>query len=175
MKQTREMRIIGRNFELSFYVDEIDYKTLRLWEYKWTRLIGHTTTYIKTEKNGKTIYLHRLIMGCSDKPRSVCVDHIDRNGLNNYKANLRITDNSGNNANTPKRLSAKYTSSYKGVSKIPNNKSKCWQARIKLSGKEKHLGFYRTETEAARAYNQAALDLFGPIAYLNIIEPNNKK
>jgi len=160
--------------QLSAIVSEEDYRTLKLWDYKWYPIIGHGTTYAKADKNGKTIYLHRLIMGCADKPRSVFVDHIDRNGLNNYRTNLRMTDNSGNNANTPKRLSAKHTSSYKGVSWIgSHNKSNPWVARIALSGKEKHLGCYRTQEDAARSYNQAAIELFGPMAFLNVL-PDQK-
>lgn len=172
MSTTRKMRVIGPNYELSTIVDEEDYQTLRLWEYKWHRLIGRYTTYVVANTNGRTIGLHRIIMGTENSPRSVFVDHIDRNGLNNSRTNLRITDNSGNQGNRPKRLSAKNTSTYKGVCRDAYcYRSKPWHAQITLSGKTKNLGRYRTQEEAALAYNKAAIEVFGPLAHLNIIDP----
>jgi len=145
-------------------VDEEDYRTLKLGFYKWYPIIGRRTTYAYSHNNGKTIYLHRFIMGLENAPRSVFVDHIDGNGLNNYRTNLRITDNSNNQRNSRKRLSAKCTSTYKGVSFRANNKEKPWKVSLNLS-----VGCYRTELEAARAYNKAIVELFGPNALLNIL------
>lgn len=175
MGAIREIKVMGRGYELSTYVDEADYQTLKLWDYSFSRLIGRNTTYIQTHKNGKKILLHRFIMGLLDSPASVLVDHIDGNGLNNYRSNLRITNNSGNMRNARKRLSVKNTSAYKGVRRYPDNKTNPWFVQIVLSGEHKYLGYYRTEIEAARAYNKAASELFGPAAYLNIIDPDNKK
>lgn len=158
---------------LSVHFDDDDAELIG--RYRWSKLIGLSTTYIiATDKNGKTIYLHRLILGLVDAPRSVFIDHIDGNGLNNSRTNLRKTDNRGNQRNSRKRLSAKSTSTYKGVSKILDNKHKPWRARIilpdhKYGGKAKYLGYYRTEIEAATAYNKAAIEVFGPMAHLNII------
>jgi hypothetical protein len=167
----REIRLIGPN-ELSVIVDEEDYRTLKLGFYKWYPIIGRTTTYAMSKKNRKTIYLHRLILGLENAPRSVFVDHRDHNGLNNSRTNLRVTDNRGNQRNSRKSLSAKTFSSYKGVSCKPYKKLKKWLANITLpdvsrGGKKKYLGYYRTEVEAARAYNEAAKQLFGPMAFLN--------
>lgn len=168
---------------LSAIVDEEDYKTLDLGSYKWTPFIGHNTTYAKTYKKGKKILLHRLIMGLIDSPSSVYVDHKDHNGLNNYRTNLRVTDNKGNSHNARKRLSAKNTSCYKGVSFDPKNKTNPWRAHITLSedrhigadkkwrSRPRYLGCYRTQEEAATAYNQAATELFGHMAHLNVIRP----
>jgi len=169
MGAIREIRVIGRKgaYELSVYVDEEDYQTLKLWDYGLSKIIGRNTTFIQTYKNGKRSSLHRLIMGLADAPRSVYVDHIDGNGLNNYRTNLRVTDNSGNQRNRRKHLSDKYTSSYKGVHFRSYNKIENWVAQIRLSGKTRHIGYYRTEIEAARAYNEAAKQLFGPMALLN--------
>lgn len=166
---TISIRLTGP-LDLLAIVDESDYKTLNLGSYNWSPLIRRSTTYAKTHNNRKTIYLHRLILGLSDAPGSVYVDHIDHNGLNNSRTNLRITDNKGNQRNSRKRLSAKNTSSYKGVHKRSHNKSNPWEAYITLSDHKKYLGSYRTEAEAATAYNQAATELFGPYAFLNIIE-----
>ena len=183
MGTIREIKVIGLDYELSAYVDQEDYQTLDLGSYNWTPFIGHSTTYAKTYNKGKTILLHRLIMGLLDAPRSVYVDHIDHNGLNNSRDNLRVTDNKGNSHNARKRLSAKNTSNYKGVSFDPNNKTNPWRSHITLSedrtigtdkkwrSRPRYLGCYRTEEEAALSYNKAAIEYFGDMAYLNIIEP----
>lgn len=152
---------------MSTFVDDEDYRTLNLGSYNWNPIIGRNTTYAKTYKKGGTIYLHRLIMGLLDATRSVFVDHIDGNGLNNYRTNIRVTNNMGNQRNARKRLSAKTSSPYKGVCFDADKSKSPWVARITLSGKQKHLGCYRTEIEAARAYNQAAMKIFGPYAFLN--------
>ena len=177
--------VIGKTYELSAIVDEEDYRTLDLGSYKWYRLLGPHTTYAKAHKNGKTIYLHRLIMGLVDAPRSEYVDHIDGNGLNNSRTNLRKTDNRGNQRNQTKHLSATSTSTYKGVCyRSGKYRTKPWMANITLSdkrplgadkkvrGKQKYLGCYQTEIEAATAYNQAAIELFGPSAHQNDIGPS---
>lgn len=162
---------LGGNKGLSVFIDDEDYETFNLGFYYWYPLTRRSTTYAQTQIKRKTILLHRLIMGLLDAPRSIIIDHIDHNGLNNYKTNLRVTNSVGNSRNQHKTLSVK-SSIYKGVSWAwSNNHSKPWQAYIGLSGKKKCLGYYGTEIEAARAYNKAALDLFGPYALLNIIEP----
>jgi hypothetical protein len=152
------------------FVDEKDYRTLNLGSYKWFRIIGRTTTYVATDNNGKTLYLHRLIMGLENASRSVCVDHRDHNGLNNSRTNLRVTDNRNNQRNRRKTLSAKTSSSYKGVCWDADKNKHPWVAYITLSdGKQKNLGCYRTEIEAARSYNKAAIKHYGTMAYLNVI------
>jgi len=151
--------ILGGSKGLSTFVDDEDYWTLHLSDYGWvptTNRGGHI--YARARKNGKQIILHRLIMGLLDSPRSVYVDHIDHNGLNNSRTNLRITNNSGNQRNRRKLLSAKNSSTYKGITRYPDNKTNPWMARIYLSGKRKYLGSYRTEIEAATAYNKAAIE-----------------
>jgi len=170
MGAIREIKVIGRNYELSTVVDEEDYKTFRLWEYKLYRHIGRTTTYIRAYKNGKIIGIHRLIMGLENAPKTVCVDHIDHNGLNNYRSNLRITNNKGNQYNKRKALSAKTSSIYKGVCFDADKSKNPWVAYIRLStGKQKHLGCYRTQEEAARSYNKAATGYYGNMAFLNLL------
>jgi hypothetical protein len=70
--------------------------------------------------------------------------------------------------NVRKILSKKTTSIYKGVRKDKRpNRIRPWIASIRLSGKQEYLGFFRTEIEAAQAYNQAAIIHFGPFALLN--------
>jgi hypothetical protein len=91
------------------------------------------------------------------------VDHIDHNGLNNQRSNLRVCTQMQNMAN--KRISKdKVTSAYKGV--YPCAKRK-WQVRIEKDGKDRHLGVFATPEEAALAYNAAALEAWGEYAFLN--------
>lgn len=84
---TREIKLSGLNNYFTI-VDEKDYWTLRLSEYRFHPVIGRNTIYVTTSKNGKEIKLHRIIMGLVDAPRSVMVDHIDGNGLNNSRDNF---------------------------------------------------------------------------------------
>ena len=161
------IKLNGHN-NYSTIVDEADYRTFHLSDYKWYPIIG-PSTYVCSHNKRKIIRLHRLIMGLLDAPRSVLVDHIDHNGLNNSRTNLRITDNIGNQRNQRKSLLTNFASAYKGVYIDRNNKTNPWRAHIILSGKHKHLGVYRTEEEAATAYNKAAIELFGPMAFLNVL------
>jgi len=147
-------------------VDDEDYRTLSA--HSWQILPAKHTSYAKTHISGKTIYMHRLIMGLVNAPRHVFVDHIDTNGLDNRKANLLISNNQNNQRN--QRKHTKGYSKYKGVS-TSGNKANPWTAQFKLSGIQIHIGHYRTEEEAAIAYNNAALKHFGEHAHLNVIGP----
>lgn len=92
------------------------------------------------------------------------VDHIDRNGLNNTKANLRLATDQESTRNRGAHIRRKnLTCEYKGVSKQHQK----WIARIKVDGRDTYLGSFSDPIEAARAYDNAALELFGVFAYLN--------
>ena len=62
------------------------------------------------------------------------------------------------------------SSIYKGVSKVKQQHPTRWRARIKLDGKHRHLGYHSSEVEAALAYNEKAIELFGAFAKLNVID-----
>lgn len=105
--------------------------------------------------------LHRFIMNAS---KGTEVDHIDpSNTLDNRKSNLRICTNRQNQMN--KRPQKNGSSPYKGVS-WKKEQSK-WSSRIQANGKLRHLGYFLSELEAARAYDAAALRYFGEFAYPN--------
>lgn len=92
-------------------------------------------------------------------------DHKDRNHLNNQKDNLRKTNTSLNAVNKKKSLYC--TSKYKGVSKI--YKTGKFRVCIKKDGVVYRLGHFTNEDEAALAYNNKAIELFGEFANLNLI------
>jgi len=115
--------------------------------------------YVQFYHNGKTWGLHRFLI---QPQKGLVVDHIDRNKLNNCKANLRNCTRSENLANlAPYRGKSRF----KGVSF--SKTSKKWQAYIGHKGKLLHLGYFEKETDAALAYNEKAKELFGQYAFLN--------
>jgi hypothetical protein len=101
--------------------------------------------------------MHRFIMGTASSPDKQ-VDHINMDGLDNRRGNLRVCDNSLNQANTRKR--SDNSSGFKGVSR---NGSK-WRAYIQKNKKWRHIGNYSTPEEAHEAYSQAAKESFGEFA-----------
>ena len=115
------------------------------------------------EKSHKKI--HRLvaeafILNLTDLP---CVDHKDRNSLNNHLSNLRWCTRKENSQNRSKHKNG--TSVYKGV--CFNKKANKWLSRIYQYVHSIHLGYFTDESEAAHAYDRKASELFGVFAKLN--------
>ena len=142
-------------------VDDEDYDFLNQW--KWYAHKGRKDGlfYAGKRNNGdiKQIWMHRLIMNTS---RGLTVDHIDHNGLNNQKCNLRNCSMSQNKMNvTPIGLSK-----FLGVH--PRNDK--YVAQIKVNGKKIYIGTFKTEEDAAHAYDNAAKKYFGEFANLNFKE-----
>lgn len=142
-------------------IDNEDYDLVR--QYKWY-VFKHRNTYYAASKNKelKTVRMHRLIINA---PYGKQVDHINGNGLDNRKENLRLVDNNQNQWN---RHNISGKSKYKGVHW--NKANKKWHSQIRVYGKRLHLGYFKDEIEAARAYDKAAKDNFGEYAKLNFIE-----
>ena len=103
--------------------------------------------------------MHRVIL---DAPAGMMCDHIDMNGLNNQRGNLRFATHSQNSCN---RKHPGGLSPFKGV--FPRNEK--WRAYIKTNQKMIHLGTFDTERDAAIAYNTAAIQYHGEFARLNTV------
>jgi hypothetical protein len=118
-------------------------------------------------KDGKVkrFYIHRLVAHefIENPNNKKFVDHIDNDRTNNCINNLRWATKTENGEN---RLKRKNTSStYKGVHWAKREQK--WHARITIDRKQKHLGYFDDEEEAARVYNEAAKQHFQEYAKLN--------
>jgi|SRR5699024_12026504 len=107
--------------------------------------------------------MHRVIM---NPPEGMYVDHINNNKLDNRKSNLRLCTHMQNRHNSVANINN--TSGYKGV--FWHNQAKKWRVQITTRGKTHSFGLYHDKHEAAKAYNEAAKDLYGEFAYLNEVK-----
>lgn len=103
--------------------------------------------------------LHSFLTGWS------LVDHINGDGMDNRRANMRPATLAQNAQNAIGQRGS--TSPYKGVSLIARRRSRPWAAQIKKDKRVHYLGYFEAEEDAARAYDAAARELFGEYAYLN--------
>ena len=158
------MREILLSQGLCAIVDDDEYEKL-MGYYKWYACKNRHLVYAKcntssTAGNRTTLKMHRIIMNAM--PGQV-VDHINGNGLDNRKCNLRIVDDQKNAAN--RRCHAGSSSKYKGVAwHIIRRK---WQVNICVNGKNIYLGLHENEVDAALTYDMAAMKYFGEFARLN--------
>lgn len=135
----------------------------RLSQFKWQPMAREKCLYARRSyrgKDGKTkgVLLHHEIMGSSSM-----VDHIDGDGLNNLRENLRSCTHSENMRN--RRKFKIKTSEYKGVSWKKTHQK--WDASIRVNGTLIPLGYFNNELEAAETYNLAAPLFFGQFARIN--------
>ena len=103
---------------------------------------------------GHWVLVHRFLLELGSNDQRV-VDHINRNTLDNRYSNLQVCSRSENQQNRRKhqhRLGKSLTSTYKGVQWHPKRNK--WEAQITLQGKNKYLGMFEREEDAARAYNE---------------------
>jgi len=127
--------------------------------YNWSL---NSQGYAVTQKNGKSVLMHRLILDVND-PKIYC-DHINHNGLDNRRTNLRICTRSENQHNRRKQKS---TCAYKGVTRFAGK----YFAQIRCNNEYLYLGLFRNERTAGRVYDTAARRLHGSFALHNNLEP----
>ena len=144
-------------------VDNSDY--IELSKFNWFQAKGPNTQYAFRNKKkpcGKwsTELMHRAIMKLKD---GEFVDHIDGNGLNNCRNNLRSATKSQNGANSRPCGVSKYL----GV--CWSKSSQRWAVSISKDNKRTYLGGFIKETDAALAYNAIAIKKHGEFARLNIL------
>ena len=147
-------------------VDPEDYE--RLSKYKWYAIKSSSTFYAARcvwdplNKKKQTIKMHREIL---NPPHPLVVDHINHNGLDNRKSNLRPSTRTQNNMN---RLCIKRKGSpskYKGV--MWHKHTKKWNVQICYNGKRRTIGYFNDEIEATKAYDEAAKKYHRDFTVLN--------
>jgi len=146
-------------------VDPVDYKRLRGYEWFATKK-GSNSFYARRHSAGskgkeKLIYLHHEVIKV---PERMVVDHINHDGMDNRRANLRAATHSQNMCHRRKRSGATQ-SKYKGI--YWKKKNRKWQALITFEKKRIYLGHFRNEIDAAKAYDRAARKYHGEFACLN--------
>ena len=151
-------------------VDDSDFNQLS--KFRWTLKTSKRTKvlyakrFVIVEGKHTTIQMHAEIM----KPaKGLQVDHRDRDGLNNQRSNLRVTTRAQNQRN--QRKHSKGSSRYRGVCKG----YKGWLARISVDNKQISLGTFKTELEAALAYDFASLKYHGEHGRTNFEAVTNRK
>lgn len=159
------MKVIPLNRGYSAIVDDEDYSLVS--QFHWHALVKPNRVCAALSKNHEkqfgTIYMHRILM---KPPKNMVVDHINHDALDNRRCNLRVCTHSQNHANQRKRK--KNSSRFKGVrySHYQQGKKR-WEALIGWKGRQRFIGKFNNEEDAAIAYNVAAQLFFGPFACLN--------
>lgn len=146
-------------------VDSADLELLTRW--RWEYLPNDRTGYAirRFRSNGKviTIYLHRQLLHAG---KGELVDHINGDGLDNRRENLRLATASENMANRPARPR---DIPYRGVYRSRSG-PKPYKAMLSVAGKCQHLGWFARMEDAARAYDRGAYAAFGRFARLNFAD-----
>jgi len=138
-------------------VDDEDFEWLTQW--KWC---AHNTNGYWYAKSGAkpSIRMHQLLL---DPPLGYQCDHINNDGLDNRRVNLRLCTSSQNQQNRKPQSGG--TSKFKGVHWYKNYKR--WMAGIQINQERIFLGYFHSEIDAAQAYDKAALKYFGGFARTN--------
>jgi hypothetical protein len=156
---TREIKLTRGLVAL---VDDVDYEWLAAfpWHAQPSRL-GKTHYAVSRHPHSrKKVRMHRLVL----PPREgYDTDHVNRNGLDNRRENLRHATRAQNLVN---RIMPRKVNPYRGVSHR-KGRPRCWEAAIYVKGKKVKLGSFHTPEEAARAYDTASLRHYGEFAVLN--------
>lgn len=143
-------------------VDDQDYEFVS--GYNWyEQKCGHSKdnsyAYARVPMTGARVAMHRMIL---EAQKGQQIDHINGDGLDNRRANLRFATQSQNLASA-----RNHKNKYRGVHWNKNLGK--WQANIQVNKKLHYLGVFTDDKEAARAYNEAAKEHFGEFAWQNTV------
>lgn len=157
------MHIVSKKFgefDVFFDIEDIE----KISDYKWC-IGGFGNT--KSKCDYKKFYcvsnegklMHRYLM---NPKRNEFVDHIDHNGLNNRRNNIRICSFSENRKNNPMYKNNQY--GHIGVCKYHYHNVNKWMAHIMVNRKKKTLGYFDTYEDACKAREEAELKYYGEFA-----------
>jgi len=161
MKATKRIPLTQGKFAI---VDGEDYECLS--KHKWHAHREHSGVYYARSNKkvvaGKhvTIFMHRLILNV---PEGMQTDHINHDGLDNRRKNLRVCTRAQNQHN--RRATKRASSRYKGVGW--RMRTRKWAAYINKDGSCRFFRYFRYEVRAAKAYDEQASKLFGEFACPN--------
>ena len=164
------MRVAIGNTGFFATIDDEDAERVghyKCWELVRTRRAGVFYACARPKSGGvrgAMVLMHRLVVNYAGP---LDVDHINGDGLDNRRANLRVATRSQNLANGRKRKSA---SGFKGV--CADSDGRHWKGQITVGGRNKYLGYFSSAREAAMAYDRAARAAFGEFAVTNFAEVN---
>ncbi len=139
-------------------VDDEDYQALS--GVRWSVSRVGATTYAHRYAGNRKIYMHREILGAAP---GQLVDHVNLNGLDNRRLNLRLCTKGQNTANTKR---APGRSGYRGVVSRDGH----YHAMVWVNGRRIRVGIFETAEEAARARDRAAQQYLGQFARLNFAQ-----
>jgi hypothetical protein len=145
-------------------VDDCDFEAVDrfCWSAQWA-YNGNFYASTRIPKTKLKMTMHVFLLGNRIDERKYIIDHIDGNGLNNVRSNLRFCTRAQNRVNS--KIVRMTDSIYRGVSW--NESMNKWTAFIGIDYKTKYLGHFNNEISAALAYDKAAKNYHGEFAYLN--------
>jgi len=147
-------------------VDDQDYDYLML--FKWYASKEHNTYYARSNVRiavGKWvgIKMHQLVLDrmFGYEENNLIPDHKDRNGLNNQRTNLRLVSHTISCHNRDSWAKSNYRGVHWHILK------ERWVSHISFGGETKHLGYFDSKIDAAKAYDKEAKEVYGDDAILN--------